>query len=190
MAKSKSKKKRKIGFILDIIIIALAVLTVCTLFMPVLNRAWLTANEEISSIAIKGSDIFSGTFASETAKDLSDGAKVIYGLRIAEENSFMVFLMAWGYIFSVITSVLTLVFAVLNVLGMRFKLVNIVVGIALAVFAILTFVFTLVVASRCTELMTVAGYSSGYKFTGVIALYFMLASVIAGGLEAYRAKLK
>ena len=78
MAKSKSKKKSSMGLILNVIIIALAVLTVCTLFMPVLNRAWLTANEEIASVTIKGADIFSGTFASETAKDLSDGAKIMY----------------------------------------------------------------------------------------------------------------
>lgn len=190
MAKSKSKKKSNMGLILNVIIIALAVLTVCTLFMPVLNRAWLTANEEIASVTIKGADVFSGTFASETAKDLSDGAKIMYGLRIAEENSFAVFVMSWGYIITVIASVATLVFAVLNVLGMKFKLVNTVLGAALVVLAIVTFIFALVVASKSTDLVTVAGYSSGAKFTAAIASYFMFATVIAGGLEVYKARQK
>ena len=190
MAKSKSKQKSKTGLVFNIIIIALAVLTVCTLFMPVLNRAWLTANEEISSVAIKGADIFSGTFASDTTKGLSDGAKIMYGLRIAEENSFMVFVMSWGYIFTVISSIVTLVFAVLNILGMRFKLANTVLGIALVVLAIVTFIFAFVVASKSTDLVTVAGYSTGTKFTAAIASYFMFATVIAGGLEVYKARQK
>ena len=190
MAKSKSKKKSNVGLIINVVIIALAVLTVFTLFMPVLNRAWLTANEEISAVSIKGADIFSGTFASETTKGLSDGAKIMYGLRIAEENSFIVFVMSWGYIITVIASVVTLAFAVLNVLGMRFKLVNTVLGVVLAVLAVVTFIFALVVASKSTDLLTVAGYSTGTKYTAAIASYFMFATVIAGGLEVYKARQK
>lgn len=184
-----AKKKSSAGLIFNVVIIALAVLTVCTLFMPILKTSVLTLGKELGSVSANGVDVFSGAFASE-AKGLSDGAAMIYGLRTADENTFIAVVMIWGYIATVITSLATLVFAVLNILGLKFKLINTILGIALVVLAIVTFIFTLLVASKNTVIETLAGKESGVKVRAMISAYIMFAGLIAGGLEVYKARQK
>ncbi len=183
-----AKKKNNAGLIFNIVIIALAVLVVCTLFMPVLNVTSLIASKEATTTAVTGMDVFTGAFAAEASMDLSNGANMIYGLRTADENTFTAIVMIWSYMLTVGVSVATLVFAVLNLLGMRFKLVNTILGAALVVLGIVAFIFTLVVASQNTSITEVAGYETGVRVVGAIAAYCMFAGVAAGALQLYNAK--
>ena len=184
------KKKSNVGLIMNIVIIALAVLTVCTLFMPILKTSVLTLGKELGSVSATGADVFTGAFASEASTELSDGANMIYGLRTGDENTFVAVVMIWSYILTVLVALGTLVFAVLGMLGMKFRLVNTVLGGALVVLALVAFIFTLVVASKNTAIETLADKESGVKVRAMITAYMMFAGLIAGGLQVYKARQK
>ncbi len=185
-----AKKKSGTALILNIVIIALAVLTVCTLFMPILKSSVLTLGKELGSVSATGADVFTGAFASEASSELSDGANMIYGLRTGDENTFVAVVMIWSYMLTVMVALGTLVFAVLGMLGMRFRLVNTVLGSALVVLSIVAFIFTLIVASKNTAIETIADRESGVKVRAMITAYFMFAALVAGGLQVYRARQK
>ena len=184
------KKKSNVSLIMNIVIIALAVLTVCTLFMPILKTSVLTLGKELGSVSATGADVFTGAFASEASTELSDGANMIYGLRTGDENTFVAVVMIWSYILTVLVALGTLVFAVLGMLGMKFRLVNTVLGAALVVLALVAFIFTLVVASKNTAIETLADKESGVKVRAMITAYMMFAGLIAGGLQVYKARQK
>lgn len=190
MAKSKKKQKSLKGLIINIIVIALAVLTVCTLFMPLFKGVTLVAGEELTSVSAKGLDAFTAAFNGEVSSELSDGANMLIGLKIAEENAFVVIMMIWTYMLTVLVSVASLVFAVLNLLGLRFKLVNTVLGIALVVLAILVFIFALVSANAHSAIKVVFDKENGAKFIASVATYFMFAPLIAGSAEVFNARTK
>ena len=185
-----AKKKSSTGLILNIVIIALAVLTVCTLFMPILKTSVLTLGKELGSVSATGADVFTGAFASEASTELSDGANMIYGLRTGDENTFVAVVMIWSYILTVLVALGTLVFAVLGMLGMKFRLINTILGGALVVLSIVTFIFALIVASKNTAIETLADKESGVKVRAMITAYMMFAGLIAGGLQVYKAKQK
>ena len=185
-----AKKKNMTGLIFNVVIIALAVLTVCTLFMPILKATALLADVEMASVSATGADVFSGAFASEASKELSDGANMIYGLRTADENAFVAVVMIWTYMLTVLVSIATIVFAVLNVLGMKFKMVNTVLGVALAVLALLAFIFALVTAAKHTAIETAFDKDTGTRIRAMVTAYMMFAPLIAGGLQAYKARQK
>lgn len=186
-----AKKKNMTSLILNVVIIALAVLTVCTLFMPILKTSLLTLGKELGSVSATGADVFAGAFASEASLELSDGANMIYGLRTADEHAFSAVVMIWGYMLTVMVAIATLVFAVLNILGMKFKLVNTILGGALVVLSIVTFIFALIVASKNTAISeTIADKETGRKVRAMITAYLMFASLIAGGLQVYKARQK
>ena len=191
MAKAKKKQKKDLtGLIVNVVVIALAVLTVCTLFMPIFKGVALLGGKELSTVSAKGFDAFTAAFNSETASELSDGANMLIGLKTAEEGAFVSVMMIWTYMLTVVVSVASLVFAVLNVLGMKFKLVNTVLGIALVVLAILAFVFTLVSASKHTAIEVLLDKETGTKFLAAVGAYFMLAPLVAGAAEVYKARTK
>ena len=187
---AKKKKSKSTGLIFNVVIIALAVLTVCTLFMPILKTSVLTLGKELGSVSATGADVFTGAFASEASTELSDGANMIYGLRTGDENTFVAVVMIWSYILTVLVALGTLVFAVLGMLGMKFRLVNTVLGCALVVLALVAFIFTLVVASKNTAIETLADKESGVKVRAMITAYMMFAGLIAGGLQVYKARQK
>ena len=187
---AKKKKSKSTGLIFNVVIIALAVLTVCTLFMPILKSSVLTLGAELGSVTATGADVFTGAFASEASLEMSEGSLLVYGLRTAEEN-FVAVVMIWSYMLTVMVALGTIVFAVLGLLGMRFKLVNTVLGGALVVLAIVAFIFALVVASKNTAITeAIANKPTGTKMSAMISAYLMFAGVVAGGLEVYRARQK
>lgn len=185
-----AKKKNMTGLIFNVVIIALAVLTVCTLFMPILKTSVLTLGKELGSVSATGADVFTGAFASEASTELSDGANMIYGLRTGDENTFVAVVMIWSYMLTVMVALGTLVFAVLGMLGMKFRLVNTILGGALVVLALVTFIFALIVASKNTAIETLGDKESGVKVRAMITAYMMFAGLVAGGLQVYKARQK
>lgn len=179
-----AKKNNQMAMIMNIVIIVLAILTVCTLFMPVIKVVGESALGNSEASFVKGTDVISATFAGELPE--SSGAASIYLLRTGDEHSFVTTVFCWAYLLTVLVSVATLVFAVLGMLGMKFKLVNTVLGAALVVLAIVAFIFTLVVANKFdTDL--VIGKVNG---SGAIGAFIMFAGLVAGGLQAYMARSK
>ena len=180
-----AKKKSQMGMILNIALIVLSVLTICTLFMPIIKSA--TVVTDIAETAT-GADVFSAAFAKEASSEMTGGANLLYGMRTADENSFVAVVMMWAYMLTVLVSVATLVFAVLGLLGMRFKLVNTILGAALVVLALVTFIFALIVASKNTSITEVLGKETGVRTSAMITAYLMFASMIAGGLQVYKTR--
>jgi len=185
---AKKSKQNMTGLIFNIVIIALAVLTVCTLFMPILKASGSVLKD--LSVSATGSDVFTAAFNGEASVDFTDGANMLIGMKNADENSFVAIVMIWGYIATVFVALATAVFAVLNILGMKFKLVNTILGSALVVLAIVTFIFALITASKNTNVTEIAGAEVGTRTRAMVTAYFMFAGLIAGGLQVYKAKQK
>jgi len=193
MAKKKSGANMT-KFIISIIVIALAVLTVCTLFMNVLSvtgKVGIFGFGAESTTAIKGSDVFAAAFNGEASKDLTTGTNLLIGLKNAEDAGFVTNIFIWGYILTVIVAVATLVFAVLSLLGMKFKGVNTIVGAVLAILAIVTFIFAIVVASKFSAENGISGLLSAGS-TGALAFgsYLLITTLICGAAHVYNAKSK
>jgi predicted neutral ceramidase superfamily lipid hydrolase len=115
---------------------------------------------------------------------------MIYGLRTGDENTFVAVVMIWSYMLTVMVALGTLVFAVLGMLGMKFRLVNTILGGALVVLALVTFIFALIVASKNTVIETLGDKESGVKVRAMITAYMMFAGLVAGGLQVYKARQK
>ena len=136
MAKKKTNQK---NLIFNIVIIALAVLTICTLFMPVFVQNAIATKEVV--FTAKGLDVLKAMFASEFSLEMSGEVAALYSLRAAEETAFITTLFSWLYLITLCVSFVSLVFAVLSIVGKQFKMLNKVLGIVVMALAVLTFIF-------------------------------------------------
>lgn len=190
MAKKKSKKSSSnlTGLIIKIVVIALAVLTICTLFMPVISRKTAALGGDFeTTYSIKGADVFTGLFKGEMSKDYTEGANALINLKDAEGAGFVTNFFMILYLVLVVVSIAVLVFNVLSILGMKFKLVNIILALATVVLAVLTFIFAIVVASKLGKL----DLGVIVETKGVIAIgtYFLIATLLMGCAHAYDTKM-
>lgn len=182
MAKKNSKKMDTMALVLTVVILALAVLTVCTLFMPVFKQ-WGTATK-IETWTANGADVFKAAFAGELSTDMTAGTAALYGLKAAEDTAFVATVGYWLYMLMVLVSVAVIVFAVLSMIGLRFKLVNTILGGCLAVLAILTFIFALVIAGKFSSDGKV-----GFTCAAQIGTYLgCIGALICGGATVYKAR--
>lgn len=185
MAKKKSKKNNTKNLLITLGIVLLAVVTVCTIFMPVFTTK-STALGATSTSHIKGWDVIVAAFKGETSTDLSSGANSLILLKGGEDAGVATTIFCWTYFISVIVSLAILVFGILKVLGMRFALVNSILGIALVVLALITFILGFVVASKFAS-VDLGAWLSG-KTHASVACYFMLLAMVCGGANLYFAK--
>jgi len=185
MAKRKSQDLT--SMIITIAIIILAVLSICTVFMPVINQ--VTVKTGIDTFTATGADVFTSAFAGEVTKDMSAGAVALYGLKTAEDTAFIATVFMWGYMLTILMSAVAVVFAVLSLLGLRFKLLNKIFGIALLVLALLTFILAIIVAGKFTATNESALLgTTGVKGSILVGIYFLFAGLIAGVLQFLRAR--
>lgn len=186
MAKRKSKNNTT-SLIINIVIMVLAVLVVCTLFMPVFRQWAVLTNVETWKAT--GADVFTAAFAGEASTEMSAGALALYGLKAAEDTAFVATVGYWLYMLTILVSVAVIVFAILNILGLRFKLVNTILGASLVILAIATFIFALIIAGKLTSVTKVAGRETGFKCIAKIGMYFAcFGALIAGGTTVYKAR--
>ena len=184
MAKKKSKKMDVLALVLTIVVIALAVLTICTLFMPVFTSKSSALGGAISNAThIKGSDVITACFKGETSSDLSYGANALIALKGNDDAGFVTGLFCWMYFLAVIVSVAVVVFALLKVFGFKFKLVNVILGIALVVLALVAFICSFVVAGKFGS-VDLGGLASG-KTVVAVGSYLLLTTIACGGMNAY-----
>ena len=187
MAKKKSKKMDVLALVLTIVVIALAVLTICTLFMPVFTSKSSALGGAISNAThIKGSDVITACFKGETSSDLSYGANALIALKGNDDAGFVTGLFCWMYFLAVIVSVAVVVFALLKVFGFKFKLVNVILGIALVVLALVAFICSFVVAGKFGS-VDLGGLASG-KTVVAVGSYLLLTTIACGGMNAYLAR--
>ena len=181
MAKKKSKKKNSTKkIIFSICIIVLAVLTVCTLFMPCFVTKSNVAGVVSNSEPIKGTDVITALFNGKNSTDFTTGANSLIFLKNADDTAFVTNIFAWCYFLAVLISMVVIVFEIISLLGIRFNLLNVILGVALAVFALVAFITFFIVASK---LANYSGVLSNVKTIVGVGGYFMLASLAGGVLE-------
>ena len=195
MAKKKSKSKNNMTkMIIGIIVIALAVVTICTLFLSVINvtgKLGLFGIGKETTMAITGTDVLAAGFNSEANADFTNGTNLLIGLKSAEDTAFIANAFIWGYIVTVFVAAASLVFGVLSLLGMKFKLLNTILGVALVVMAIVTFVFAIVVAGQFSAEAGISGViSAGSKGSLAFGSFLLFATLIGGAVQVYGAKQK
>lgn len=187
MAKRKGKSSMT-SLITKIVVIALAVLTICTLFMPVISRmAAVLGGEFEATYHIYGKDVFTALFNGEVnIKDFSEGANELIVLKGAEGAEFVTNLFMILYVVLILVSVAVIAFNVLSLIGLKFRLVNLILAFATVALAVLTFIFAIVVAAKLgkLDLGVVA------KTKGVIAVgtYLLIGTLIMGGAHAFDVK--
>ena len=187
MAKKSKKKSSTLGLILNIAIIVLGVLTLCTLFMPVIKYE-LFAGNKVDSIL--GSDVVATAFSSEQSGEMSAGTWFLYKLKTGDGTAFITNIFCWGYIITLCVACASVVFAVLNLIGLKFKPVNKVIGIVLIAIALVTFIFGLIVMSKFTNVTEILGKEIGTKGTVGFGLICMITALIGGGVQTYNSMRK
>ena len=188
MAKKKSKKNM-LNIVFAIVVVALAVVTICTMFMPVFTTKTSALGGAVSNAShIKGLDVITAAFKGETSSDLSSGANALITLKNSDEAGAVTGIFCWMYFLTVVVSAAILVFAVLRIFGFRFKLVNSILGLAVIVLALVAFICGFVVASKFGS-VDLGSWLSG-KTVANVANYFMLIGVVAGGTNICLARRK
>lgn len=184
MAKKKSKKGMSIT---KLVIIALAVLTICTLFMPVISRKGsLLGGDSKTIYSIYGKDVFAGLFSSQSNLEYSEGANALIALKNIDGSAFVTNLFMILYLLTIAVSVAIVVFGVLSILGMKFKMINTVLGSCLVVLAIATFIFAILVSNKMASVD--AGSIAETKGVIAIGTYLLISTLICGGAHAYDAR--
>ena len=186
MAKKSKKKSSTLGLILNIAIIVLGILTLCTLFMPVIKLE-LFAGNKVDSIL--GSDVVATAFSSEQSNEMSVVTMLLYKLKSAEDTAFITNVFCWGYIITLCVACASVVFAVLNLIGLKFKLVNKVIGIVLIAIALVTFIFGLIVMSKFNKETLIGNIEISKGVIG-IGLICMITALIGGGVQTYNSMRK
>ena len=184
MAKKKSKKMNMTKLIVTIVVIALAILTVCTLFMPVFTSVVDSILGSTSS-SISGADAITACFHGEVSTDLNSGANTLITMKASEDAGLVTTIFCWSYFLAVLVSGAVLVFAILSLIGLRFKLVNTILGIALVLLALVAFIFGFVVASKFGS-VDLGSLVSG-KTSASIGSWLMLAGMVTGVANVYKA---
>jgi len=189
MAKRNSKKKgtNLTSLITKIVVIALAVLTICTMFMPVISRRTAALGGDFeTTYSIYGKDVFTGLFNSKTSLDYSEGANKLIEMKDVEGAGFVTNLFMILYLVLLVVAVAVIVFNVLSMLGLKFKLINLILAMTTVVLAVLTFIFAIIVASKLGTLdLGVVVESKGVISVGI---YLLIATLIMGGVHAFDAK--
>jgi len=192
MAKKKSKKKSLLPMIIAIVVIALAVLTICTMFMNVISvtgKVGIFGFGGETTTMIKGTDVFAAAFNGEVSNELTTGTNLLVGLKTAEDAGFVTNVFIWGYMITIVVAIASLVFAILSLLGMKFNKVNMIVGAVLVVLAIVTFIFAIVVAGKFSAETGLEGIlSAGSKGSLAIGSYLLIATLIGGCAQVYSSR--
>lgn len=186
MARRKSKKSKFTRMIVALTVIALSILTVCTLFMPVFTASASVGGLISADSDITGQDVVSAALHSEVSTDLSGGANALILLRNSDDNGLVTTVFVYAYLGTLIAAAASLVCALLSLLGIRIRLLLSVLGAALLLLAIVTFVFALIVSGRFGSVSSVI--FSG-KTSISIGIYLMIAALVGGITEVYSSKI-
>lgn len=185
MAKKKSKKMDMKRLIVTIVVIALAVLTICTLFMPVFTTV-VDSILGYTNSSISGADAITACFHGEVSSNLTDGVNRLVALKASEEAGFVTTVFCWSYFITILVSCAVLVFAILSLIGLKFKLVNSILGVALVLLALVAFIFGFIVAGKFGS-VELGSLISG-KTSASAGSWLMLVGMVVGATNIYNAR--
>jgi len=184
-----AKKSNKTGLVLNLLVIIFAAIALSTLFFAVIGTNAIAAGKVVGDATLfKGTDVLTAMFADGISLDMSGEANALYLLRAAEDTAFVTTMFSWGYLITLCASAVALVFAVLNIIGLRFKLINRIVGIALVLVAVATFVFAILVAGEFTNVLGEGILETGTKGFISFGSYLLVGGLLAGLLEIGNSK--
>ena len=186
MAKRKSKKNNQTRTILAIVLLILSALTVCSLFMPVYTSRLTSVIGSSNSVSsTTGTDVLTACFNSNVSSDLSTGANTLIALKNSDDYSFVTVVFCWSYFLAIAVSAGVLVTSILSLIKIRINLLNLILGVALLLLAVVAFIFALIVAGK----FGYTGYLTSYKTTISWSIYMLIAGFFAGGAEIYSTKI-
>ena len=184
MAKRKTKKSQR-DFLVSIVLAVLAVLVICTLFMPVFSsKGDLGGVLQTKEAKTTGADVLTACFHEKTSGDYTGGANTLITLKTSDDYGFVTSVFVWTYFLSILAAAVVLASAVLSMLGIRINLLGLVGGAALLLLALVAFIFSLIVAGK----FGYAGTLVSYTTTLAVGGWFLLAGVLCGAGAAYTAK--
>ncbi len=185
MAKKKSKKLNTTQLVVAIIVIALAVLTVCTLFMPVFKNSTTVLGNTTTTTVATGSDLITACFNSEVKSEMSAEVANLVLMKNGDETGFVTTAFCWLYFITVLVSAAVLVFAVLSMIGLRFKMTNTILGAAMTLLGILALIFGFVTASKFGSADLFVASS---KTAASAVVWLMIVPMVNGCATIYKAR--
>lgn len=185
MAKKKSKKMDTTSLVVTIVILALAVLTICTLFMPVFKNVSTALTSSKSTTVATGSDLITACFNSKVTSGMSANVITLVTMKNSDSAGFVTTVLCWVYFLTVLASAVVVVFAILSMLGMKFKMLNTIFGGALVILAILTLIFGFVTAGKFGS---VDLFVATTKTHAGVSIWLMIGAMLAGCANVYQAR--
>ena len=188
-------KGSKKSVVLSLIVLVLALLTLSTVLLPIISKSVLAVGETVGEATVAtGKDVFAVAFCGELGiveiAKLTDGARLLYSLKIAEETALLTSIMMYVYIATLAVACLVVVMAILSLLGVKAGGFNKILGIILIVVSLATVVLAFIVSGNATSLEkgVISGKDSGVLTALAYGMYVVVAGVVAGILNLFKAR--
>ncbi len=179
MAKRRSDNSR---LVMDIILILLAVVTLLTLFIPMLkyNGSSVVGSSTTNMV---GTDNIGSIFAAN-GRDLTAGGNILYNLLQGDDSAFVAGAYGWCYFITMIAAAGCLVFSLLDMLHIRLGLFNKICALALGLGSLVTMIFGFIVPGKMASLSlgSLANISGSVAF----GLFLLLAGLVYAGLYLFQ----
>jgi hypothetical protein len=188
-------KKSNKSVLSSIIVLVFALLTLSTVLLPILSKSVLALGETVGDATIAtGKDVFAVAFCGELGiveiAKLTDGARLLYSLKIAEDTALLTSIMMYVYIATLAVACLVVVMAILSLLGVKAGGFNKILGIILIVVSLATVVLAFIVSGNATHLEkgAISGKDSGVLTALAYGMYVVVAGTIAGVINLIKTK--
>ena len=181
MAKRKSKSKST-NLLIAVVVIAFAALAICTLFMPVLTTK-LTVLKNTTTSNVTGKDMLVALFNGEVSTDFTEGANRMILLKNSDDDKVVATIFLIAYFATVCLCGVSAVLALLSILGIKLKMIAMLIGVVAVIGAIVTLIFAFIVVGKFSSLDW--GSLATVKNAVAIGGYLTLGGVLAGGALAY-----
>lgn len=185
MARRKLKRKQT-NLILTLAIILLAVLTVCTLFMPVLKSSGEIASYKTSDYNVTGADIISAAFTDKTSTSDSYGKISLVSMKNSDDNKLVAIVFIWSYLIAMVAATVVGVLAILSLIRINLRLTNALAGVILMIASLVAFIFAFIAAGKFGSISISSLVS--VKTVAAAGNYVLLAGLVCGITSAYKAR--
>ena len=185
MARRRLKRKQT-NFILTLAIILLAVLTLCTLFMPMLRSSGDIAGYKTSDYNVTGADIVSAAFTDKTSSGDSYGKISLVSMKNSDDNKFVAIVFIWSYLIAMVAAAVVGVLAILSLIRINLRLINALAGVVLMITSLVAFIFAFIAAGKFGSLSI--GSLVSVNTVAAVGNYILLAGLVCGITSAYKSR--
>lgn len=173
MAKKRKSQKNQTTLLVLFVAILLSVLTICTLFMPLIKT-----NDSFIKDSLTGAQIVEVAFATKYDSDMTASQNSMFYTKDSDDG-FSTGVFCWAYFVLLIVAAVVLVFSALKLIGIKFDLIGVIAGAVLVILAIVVFIFAFIACGK----FNIADW------TAAVGAYFAFFGGLLGGAAAvYGAK--